>query len=53
MTKERIRVGVVGLGRGRSFIKNTEDASGMDLVALCDHWEERLREVGAEHGVAT
>ena len=53
MTKERIRVGVVGLGRGRSFIKNTENASGMVLVALCDHWEVRLREVGAEHGVST
>lgn len=54
MNKPRpIRVGIVGLGRGLSFIRQSQAAAGMELVALCDTWEERLREVGSEHGVAT
>ncbi len=39
-----LRVGVIGLGRGQSFVNGAELA-GMQLVALCDTWEERLREV--------
>ena len=49
--EEPIRVGVVGLSRGMTFAKGGPDA-GMELVALCDTWEQRLRDAGSELGVA-
>lgn len=48
-----IRVGVVGVGRGSSFARGAGPALGMQLVALCDTWEEKLARVGKELGVAT
>jgi predicted dehydrogenase len=48
-----IRVGVIGISRGQSFAKAATDLVGMQLVALCDTWEERLQEVGKEFGVTT
>jgi len=51
-SKEAIRVGVVGVGRGRSFMRSAQ-ATGMALVAICDTWEERLKEVGQDLGVTT
>src|SRR4030042_521310 len=48
-----IRVGVIGVGRGQSFMRAGGDAVGMKLVAICDTWKERLDEVGKEFGVAT
>ncbi|HEX2034830.1 MAG TPA: Gfo/Idh/MocA family oxidoreductase [Chloroflexota bacterium] len=52
--KERpIRVGVVGVRRGQSFARGAGPHLGMELVALCDVWEARLRQVGTELGVAT
>jgi predicted dehydrogenase len=51
-TGKPIRVGVVGVGRGQSFAA-TAAAAGMELVALCDIWEERLLEVGRRYGVTT
>lgn len=48
-----IRVGVVGVGRGQSFARSATPTVGMELVAICDLWEEKLREVGEEYGVAT
>ena len=51
--KQRIRVGVVGVGRGRGFALGAGPHLGMELVALCDRWEEKLRTVGDELGVAT
>lgn len=48
-----IRVGVVGVRRGESFIKGATEAVGMKLAAVCDVWEERLRAVGRAYGVAT
>lgn len=48
-----IRVGVVGLGRGQTFIQQSTPVVGMELVALCDTWEERLVEFGEKHQVAT
>ena len=48
-----IRVGVIGVGRGQSFARGANEAAGMELVALCDLWKERLEEVGQEYGVAT
>ena len=50
---DKIRVGVVGVGRGQSFAQGASAALGMELVALCDIWEEKLREVGKKYGVAT
>ena len=47
-----IRVGVVGVGRGRSFMR-TASATGMELVAICDTWEERLETEGLALGVET
>ncbi len=48
-----IRVGVIGVGRGQSFAQGATDLVGMQLVAVCDTWEERLREVGKRYGVKT
>jgi predicted dehydrogenase len=48
-----IKVGVVGVGRGRSFARGAGEHVGMELVALCDTWEERLHALGTELGVAT
>ena len=53
METKAIRVGVVGLGRGQSFAQGAGEAVGMELVALCDTWESKLREVGTQYGVAT
>ena len=54
MTESRpIRVGVVGVGRGQSFAAGATETVGMELVALCDTWEERLLDVGGRLGVTT
>ena len=53
MNEPPIRVGVVGVGRGRSFARGANELVGMKLVALCDTWEERLLELGKQHAVAT
>ncbi len=53
MSKDIIRVGVIGVGRGESFARGATEAVGMKLVALCDQWVERLEEAGRRHGVAT
>ena len=51
--EKKIRVGVIGVGRGQSFAQAANEVVGMELVALCDIWEERLQEVGKRYGVAT
>ena len=51
-TTKTIRVGVLGVGRGLSFARGAELA-GMELVAICDHWEEKLEEAGEQLPVAT
>ena len=51
--QDKIKVGVIGVGRGQSFARGATDVVGMELVALCDIWEEKLLEVGKEYGVAT
>jgi len=51
--RHKIRVGVVGVGRGRSFMKAAGDVVGMELVSLCDIWKERLRELGKKFRVTT
>jgi predicted dehydrogenase len=52
-SSKAIRVGVVGIGRGQSFALGANEAVGMKLVALCDTWKTRLREVGKRFGAAT
>ncbi len=52
MTDRKIRVGVVGVMRGMSFARSAE-AAGMELVALCDVWEDKLTEAGEKFGVTT
>ncbi len=52
MNTKKIRVGVIGLGRGGSFMRQAE-ATGMELVAICDTWKTKLKEVGKELKVAT
>ncbi|MDD5677225.1 MAG: Gfo/Idh/MocA family oxidoreductase [Kiritimatiellae bacterium] len=47
-----IRVGVLGVGRGKSFTGNAAKAAGFELVAVCDTWEERLKKFGEERKVA-
>ncbi len=49
---KKIRVGVIGVGRGQSFM-NVAKHTGMELVAICDTWKERLRTVGKKFGIAT
>ena len=49
---ERIRVGVLGTGRGLA-LANLLDATGFDLVALCDVETASLASAGARLGVAT
>ena len=48
-----IRVGVVGVRRGKGFAAGAGPHLGLELVALCDTWEERLKSVGDELNVAT
>lgn len=45
-----IRVGVVGVGRGRTFMNAAH--LGFQLVAVCDTWEEKLREEAGRWGVS-
>jgi predicted dehydrogenase len=51
--RKKIRVGVVGVGRGSGFARGAGPHLGMELVALCDLWEERLNQLGKELNVAT
>ena len=48
-----IRVGVVGVGRGLAFARGAGPHLGLELVALCDQWEEKLAEAGERFGVST
>lgn len=52
MTKP-IRVGVIGVGRGETFARGATDDVGMKLVAVCDQWKPKLKEIGRKYGVAT
>ena len=47
---KKIRVGVIGVGRGKTFM-NEASRAGMELVAICDTWKERLEEVGKQHNI--
>lgn len=40
--RKKIRVGVIGLGRGAGFAAGAA-AHGMELTALCDRWEDKMK----------
>lgn len=44
-TVKKVRVGVLGIGRGRSMIEYTKIASNAELVAVCDFYEEGLNQL--------
>ena len=52
MTEKKIRVGIIGVGRGMSFVKSAPHA-GMELVAMCDRWEDKLRPYKERLGAET
>ena len=39
---KKVKIGVIGVGRGRSMIHYCEKAQNAELVAVCDKWEEGL-----------
>lgn len=47
---KKIKVGVIGIGRGRTFMQQA-GAAGMQLVALCDTWKEKLKPLAKQLGV--
>ena len=46
---ETIRVGVIGVGRGDSFMHETIQHIGFKLVAVCDKWQKGLDDLQAKH----
>ena len=48
MKNEPIRVGVVGVSRGKGFASGAGPQLGMELVAICDTWEQRLHTTAKE-----
>ena len=53
MRTRTLRIGVVGVGRGRSFMGGPIPHLGMKLVAICDTWKAGLRQVERQHKVST
>lgn len=39
---KKIRIGVIGVGRGKSMMKYCLSSDNAELVAICDKWEEGL-----------
>ena len=48
-SRRKIRVGVVGVGRGMRM--SASAGTGLEVVALCDLWQERLISAGKRLGV--
>ncbi len=42
---KKIRVGVLGIGRGNTMIEYTKKSKDVILCAICDSWEEGLNEM--------
>ncbi|MCC7494908.1 MAG: Gfo/Idh/MocA family oxidoreductase [Fimbriimonadaceae bacterium] len=53
MAGRKLRVGVIGVGMGRSHAKGYQTHPQAELVCLCDLDEARLRAAGEELGVST
>ncbi len=50
--QKKIRVGVIGVGRGQTFMHEAAHV-GMELVAICDQWKDKLDEIGKRYNIAT
>ncbi|MBT7064717.1 MAG: Gfo/Idh/MocA family oxidoreductase, partial [Verrucomicrobia bacterium] len=50
--RDVMRVGVIGLGMGRSHVKAFNAHEQTEVVAICDQDEDRLAEVGEANDVA-
>jgi predicted dehydrogenase len=48
-----IRIGVFGIGRGKSFAVQAAGMEGVELVALCDRREQALTEFAASYPTVT
>ncbi len=48
VTLKKVRVGVLGIGRGRSMIEYAKIAGNAELVAVCDFYEEGLEKLKNE-----
>jgi len=49
---KKIKIGVIGVGRGRSMMHYCKMAQNAQLVAVCDKWEEGLKRQEKEWGDA-
>ncbi len=47
---KQIRVGVFGAKRGMSISQSSGTAAGLELVAVCDYWQERALQLQAACG---
>ena len=46
---QKLRIGVVGVGRGKSMMHYCENADNAELVAVCDKWETGLERLKIEY----
>ena len=47
---KKVKIGVVGVGRGKSLLENGEYVPNAEFVAICDIWEEGLKEFEEKGG---
>jgi len=52
MSHDKVKFAVIGLGMGRSHLRNLQQASNADVLAICDIDESRLEGVGEQWGVS-
>lgn len=46
---KKVKIGVMGVGRGKSMINFCNTVDNVELVAICDKWEEGLQQLKREH----
>jgi len=47
---KKLRIGVIGVGRGKTMMEYCKFAGNAELVAICDKWEEGLEKQKAKLG---
>jgi predicted dehydrogenase len=45
---KKLRIGVMGVGRGKTMINYCKEAGNAELVAICDKWDEGLNKARKE-----
>lgn len=45
---EKLRIGIVGTGRGHAMMKYCKTADNAEIVAICDYWEPGLKRIEKE-----